>query len=59
MEKSFYISGLGDVIYIYFIQWSIYGEEKGAPVFKEFEASSLSCPVIGPAFGPGLDMKAR
>ena len=34
-------------------------KEKGTPGFKEFEARSLSGPVIGPAFSPGLGMKAR
>ena len=34
-------------------------KEKGTPGFKEFEASSLSGPVIGPAFSPGLGMNAR
>ena len=46
------------VIYI-FIQWYLYIEGKSTPGFKEFEASSLSGPVIGPAFSPGLGMKAR
>ena len=37
----------------------IYGISKSTPGFKEFEAGSLSCPVIGPTFRPGLGMEAR
>ena len=48
------------MIYI-FIQWFIYRREDwvSTPGFKEFEAGSLSGPVIGPTFRPGLGMEAR
>ena len=57
-KKVLYQWFSGCDLYFYSVVY-IMKKEKGTPGFKEFEASSLSGPVIGPAFSPGLGMKAR